>query len=400
MGPPVIKAVITTLDNLPTLREQVAILQDDPLIHEIVVTNNGSTDGTRDWLRAQPAGLKVLNRANRGAGPGRNAGLDAAGRFDYVLMLDGGVRPLVDGARHMLDYLERRTTAGVIGLEIADLQTQDELSLRRWPGPITDEQVYLNRRQSHTAYGLARWRAFDGLRFSELGPFAEPGWGVDDDEMAYQWNEAGIEIHVVTGVGAYRRASGSFERLFRETGVWPNQYGSVYEQRLVWCQQNWPQHCPGTQWGEPWLTVVIAVGAEVESAGLIKEAHDALRRLRFSGEWAHVWKPYSIVAWCSREDPFVSWALPRCLRQHHGDAATIEGKIVRRTDENERTWTGDFRLWHGGNYHDAIRESSNYYALVRSRQDLHQVLRAYDRMHSGDDGPHCFRHEVNPMPEE
>ena len=85
----VIKAVVCTLDNLPLLKEQVQILQREP-IDEIVVVNNGSRDGTREWLDEldDKDDLVIVHRENLGAGPGRNAGLDAAGDFDYVLMLD------------------------------------------------------------------------------------------------------------------------------------------------------------------------------------------------------------------------------------------------------------------------------------------------------------------------
>ena len=114
------KAIITVLDNLSNLKESLAVLKQEPL-DEIIVVNNGSRDGTREWLaslsghtknakraqysiKGQP-NIIVLNRQNLGAGPGRNAGLDAAGVFDYVLMLDGGIRPLRLGTQRMIDYL-------------------------------------------------------------------------------------------------------------------------------------------------------------------------------------------------------------------------------------------------------------------------------------------------------
>jgi len=230
------KAVITTIDNLPNLKDTLSVLLPDPLLNEIIVVDNGSIDGTGEWLDEQACSkdkLTVVTRENLGAGPGRNAGLDAAGHFDYVLMLDGGIRPLRGGTRRLLDYLEATPDADVIGIEIADFVTDCECAWRRWPNPILPEHTYVNTRLSHTAYCLCRWRAWDGLRFSEEGPFAEPGWGVDDDEMAYQWNEDGATVHVVTNIHPYRRASGSFRRLYRETGIWPVNYGSVYEKRLV-----------------------------------------------------------------------------------------------------------------------------------------------------------------------
>jgi hypothetical protein len=185
---PTVKAVITTLDNLENLRESVAVLQAEPL-EEIIVVNNGSQDGTREWLDEQDD-MTVIHRENLGAGPGRNAGIDAAEPYDFIMLLDGGIRPLLGGTEQMLDYLLATPDADVIGVG------------RRWPQPIT--KTYQNKRLSHTAYCLARFDAFDGIRFSEAGPFGMPGWGADDDELMYQWLDAGITVHVVTGVHPYR----------------------------------------------------------------------------------------------------------------------------------------------------------------------------------------------------
>jgi hypothetical protein len=375
----VIKAVITTLDNLPLLKEQVAILSGDPFVSEVIVVNNGSIDDTADWLAGQPR-LTAINRDNLGAGPGRNAGLDAAGFFDYVLMLDGGIRPLIDGIERLSGYLEATPEADVIGLEIPDFETDERKAWRRWPQAITSDQTYANRRLSHTAYCLARWRAFEGLRFCEEGPFGWPGWGVDDDEMACQWNEAGITVHVVTGVHPYRRASGSFRRLYRESGVWPTQYGSTYEARLVWMQQNWPQYEPGLQWGEPWLTVVVQVKDIETAAKTIKLAHNLLRERRFEPPWQEYPNPYSIIAW-SVDPGWLAWAEPRRLRQHQGNAIIVDGQVVRRNEHNEATWTGDFRLGKVADWREAIRPGAYLYGLVRDEDDVTQLVDRYNELH-------------------
>jgi glycosyltransferase involved in cell wall biosynthesis len=369
-----IKAIITTLDNLPLLKEQVDILRSDPLISEIIIVCNGSQDGTAEWLATQPD-LTSIIRENKGAGPGRNAGIDAAGKCDYFLFLDGGIRPLRGGTQRMLDYLERVPEADVIGVEIADFETDYNKAWRRWPDPILPEHTYRNTRLSHTAYCLTRYRAFDGLRFCEEGPFAQPGWGADDDEMCYQWNEAGIVVHVVTNIHPYRRASGSFRRLFLETGIWPNQYGSVYEQRVVWLQQNWPQHKPAMQWGEPEVTAVIKVGKLEPTIRLIKQAHDLLRNRRFDDdEWGHIFRPYSVIAWMPEKiTKFLAWAGPRRLRQHHGTMTIINGEIVRRSKENDHLWTGDFRISTADNWRDDIRPACERAYLIEDKRDLDQI---------------------------
>lgn len=371
-----IKAIITTLDNLPLLEVQVDVLRRDPLINEIVVVSNGSVDGTNEWLETQPD-LTTVIRANNGAGPGRNAGLDAAGEFDYALMLDGGIRPLIGGTQRMLDYLNATPECDVIGVEIPDFETDIDKAWRRWVNPILPQHTYQNTCLSHTAYCLSHAICWDGLRFSEDGPFGEPGWGVDDDELACQWAHEGIIVHVVTGVHPYRRASGSFRRLFLETGIWPNQYGSTYEKRLVWMQQNWPQYGKGIQWGEPWLTVMITVNRDtiLENAiALVKATHDNMRKWHFDGNWKHIPQPYSIIAWNQGDPEFDSWAEPRRLRQHHGTTIVLDGKVLHRNAKNEATWTGDFRVWRGDDIEDALRLNAHYWAAIETADDLGKLL--------------------------
>ena len=374
-----IKAIITALDNLDNLKESITVLRDEPL-EQIIVVNNGSRDGTAEWLATQPD-VTAINRENLGAGPGRNAGLDAAGEFDYVLQLDGGIRPLRGGTAQLLDYLDRNPEADTIGVEIPDFETDYDLAWRRWPYPI--EKAYRNTRLSHTAYCLARAKAWDGLRFSEEGPFGEPGWGADDDEMAYQWNEAGINVHVATGVHPYRRASGSFRRLYRDTGIWPNQYGSVYEKRVVWLMHHWPQHEPVGQWGEPWLTVVVK-GTDIETtAATIRAAHDLLRPRRFEPPFTGCWNPYHVHLW-SDDQIILQWARPRHLRQHHGDVTILdeygpERKIIKRNKETEATWAGDFIINASDDWQAAIRPGAFYYTLVSDPDEAEAKIADYNR---------------------
>lgn len=270
----------------------------------------------------------------------------------------------------MREYLERRRDAPVLGVEIADMITDEPRAMTDWPRPILDSDTYRNTILSHTGYCLARREAFEGLRFSEEGPFGEPGWGVDDNEMTYRWNAAGIAVHACIGVAhPYRRASGSFERLYRETGIWPNQYGSVYEKRLVFCQQQWPQYAPGVQRGEPLLTVAIKARDEGFTARLVKRAHDLLR------DGGNDFAPYSLLVL----DPPQPWAEERRLRQHHGDTAIVGGRIVRRGSQNEATWTGDFRVGTLSGWREQLRPGARRFGLVEDAAQLEQLVARYRR---------------------
>lgn len=332
----IVKAVITTLDNLPILKEQVAILRDDPLIDEIVVVNNGSRDGTALWL-AGIEGVTVVNRANLGAGPGRNAGLDAAGEFDYVLMLDGGIRPLRGGTAVMFDYLVRHPEVDVVSPEVMTSFTADPELAHRRMGPVDESTCFPQRALSSTAYCLCRARAWDGIRFSEEGPFAQPGWGVDDNEMACRWNFHGILHHDFGGTMVYRRESGSFARLFEETGIWPNQYGSTYESRCVLLRQRWPEYFdPEWKSNKIEVSVVILAWNEYPTvARAVKRYHEDLKEV-----------PHEVILVDNGSDDLTKWWLDTfALRWPWGDTVidAETGEIIKRHEREdlEPVWTGN-----------------------------------------------------------
>jgi hypothetical protein len=376
-GAVIVKAIVTSMDNLPLLRVSVPILLADPDINEVIVVNQESHDGTAEWLATMP--ITAVNRKNNGAGPGRNAGLDRAGKFDYVFMLDGGMRPLLPGIRPMLDFLERRPDVDVLGLEWRTLETDIDRAWRRWPYTvITDAMTYQYSMLSLANYALCKARAWNGLRQCEEGPWGEPGWGADDDEMAYRWRVAGIVVHALMEAKAYRRGSGSFGRLFRETGIWPNQYGSTYEKRCVWLMQEWPDQMPLSQWGEPWLTVVVKGGSIESTAAIIKAAHNGLRQWHMEGKWAHVPQPYSVVLW-TQDSTLLTWAEPRRLRQHHGDTTIVDGQIVRRNANTEATWAADFRVWKGNDPAGGVRDNAHFFCVVESMDDLERLLAYWER---------------------
>jgi hypothetical protein len=409
-GPERVRVVIASLDNLPILEQQVALFQRDPLVDEIVAVNNGSIDGTKEYLdhlgcstvihrdgRKEPE-IQTFNRKGKrlvavhwaktvGAGPVRNSGVDVPGEWDFAQFLDGGILPLEDGTERLLDYLQSTPQAHVIGVEIADFRTDIFTAWKRWYPPIT--RTYRHYRLSHTAYALARRTAFDGIRFSEEGPFFEAGWGADDDEMMCRWLEAGIHVHVVTcacklglacsGVHPFRRASGSWARILRDTGCGATAYGSTYESRCVLLGQEWPQYEHNNQWGEPWITAIIKAGEPRTTAQMIQATHDTLRQRRFQHPWSNVWNPYSVVVWAngSHNADLDQWLDMHRLRQHHGTAARIDDRLVHK---NGDLWTGDFRVWQGDDWQGAVREGAYYYGLAQNPDELEALLSRYDEL--------------------
>jgi len=410
---PVIKAVVTTMDNVELLALQVPVLRSEP-IDEIVIVNNGSQDGTREWLDANGEGLTVVHRENHGAGPGRNAGLDAAGEFDYVLMLDGGVLPAYESIDKMLTYLQPRVGVCGIGVEVQDLRTDLSAAWLRWTEHIS--RTYVNRCLSHTAYGLFRRDAWDGFRFCEEGPFGRPGWGADDNEMRYQWLAAGKVLHVVTcgcrlpyfgakdgqpgrcvggSVHAYRRQSGSWARLKRETGIAPWGEGSVYEQRCVWLQHHWPQFDLGEQRDHPWMTVVIQAQPTIEeTAAIVQRAHVLLHRQKLAQPGSgRLPRPYSVILWLrDADETMIQWAQERHLRRHYGTTITVNGEILRKTQQNEARWAGDFRLSFADDWRADLNRRGFFYGYAESEEDVRALVHVYHRAH------HRAHNDLNKRP--
>ena len=95
---PVICAIVVTFNRFEKLQRTVARLLDEPLDH-ILIIENGSTDGTREWLRGvSDARLTVLEQSENGGGArGFEIGLrEAQHRMnpDWYLVMDDDARPL------------------------------------------------------------------------------------------------------------------------------------------------------------------------------------------------------------------------------------------------------------------------------------------------------------------
>lgn len=105
-----VSVVIPCLDEAETIAECVtaarSVLAESGLAGEVIVVDNGSTDGSGDLARA--AGARVIEEPRRGYGSAYLAGLTAA-QGDYIVMVDADltydfreipsfVRELEDGA--------------------------------------------------------------------------------------------------------------------------------------------------------------------------------------------------------------------------------------------------------------------------------------------------------------
>lgn len=136
-------AVVVTFNRLELLKRTVVSLQATDELHTIIVVNNGSTDGTADWLAsaAQTTNkpICIVTQANEGGSGGFHRGISEAMTLspDWVWCMDDDVFPRPDCLRRLLDVANGFSGNLPLGL----------LAPRR----LMDENIYTN---DFTRYNL------------------------------------------------------------------------------------------------------------------------------------------------------------------------------------------------------------------------------------------------------
>ncbi len=110
--------LIPLFNCLPLTRRCLETLQATlpaGLAHEVILIDDGSTDGTRDWLGTVASPCRpLLNEANLGFAATCNRGA-AAARGDFLALLNNDLELLPGWLEPMLEGFARLPRAGVVG---------------------------------------------------------------------------------------------------------------------------------------------------------------------------------------------------------------------------------------------------------------------------------------------
>jgi GT2 family glycosyltransferase/glycosyltransferase involved in cell wall biosynthesis/thioredoxin-like negative regulator of GroEL len=114
-----VSIIILAHNQLADTRQCLASIErHTPIPHELILVDNGSTDGTPDFFRDYAAARKdvrvILNRANLGFSAGNDLGLTLA-RGETVLLLNNDTVLTSGWLERMLSVFERHPETGLVG---------------------------------------------------------------------------------------------------------------------------------------------------------------------------------------------------------------------------------------------------------------------------------------------
>lgn len=83
-----ISAIIPSYNRLESLKRAVhSVLDQDCVVDELIVVDDGSTDDTASYIRHNFPQIKLIKQTNKGVSAARNAGIKLA-KFDWIALLD------------------------------------------------------------------------------------------------------------------------------------------------------------------------------------------------------------------------------------------------------------------------------------------------------------------------
>ncbi len=127
---------------LPTCLEAIRSQQYPADRFEVIVSDNGSTDGSLELLRDQYPWVRIIpNKCNLGFATGCNVGIQAS-RGDYIVLLNNDTAPEPKWLKNLVAVAESDPQVGIVTARIRLFYDQLVLRLSITPfRPINDERV-------------------------------------------------------------------------------------------------------------------------------------------------------------------------------------------------------------------------------------------------------------------
>ncbi len=250
MGRPVLSAILLTRNRRDELRRTLSELRRQETPFELVVVDNGSSDGSPDAARETwPEALFVALPENVGVAGGRNRGIEAATGDVLVFLDDDASFERTDALARIRARFERDPGLGIIAMNmrVAGSGEPDRETIpRRDKKPMEEDYA--------TSYFCGGGCAIRRELLARTGPFAEDYfYGCEELDLAWRAIACGYRIVWAADIAVIHRRS-DLERP-RGRYVYSNMRNRV---RLAVKHLPWRYVLTYALAWWPWLLVVSA----------------------------------------------------------------------------------------------------------------------------------------------
>jgi FkbM family methyltransferase len=203
----VIACSYNALEKTRNCVESLRRTADPAFPTEILFVDNGSTDGSAEWLAGQPDLRVIRNAANAGAPRARNQAL-AHAKGEQVVFLDNDVVVTPGWLERMLYHAEVDPASGCVGACADRASHGQEVEYRGATDPASLERFARERasgfhRQSRAGANLASFCLLvKRPALDAIGGFDEAfsPWGFEDDDYTFRACFAGFHSRVALDV--------------------------------------------------------------------------------------------------------------------------------------------------------------------------------------------------------
>ncbi|HSS13490.1 MAG TPA: glycosyltransferase [Rhizomicrobium sp.] len=186
-----VSVIVPTFNGRDTIARCLDALmhQDWDGAMEIIVVDDGSSDGTMDVVRAFPGVISLCQR-NAGPAAARNRGVRAA-RGEVLVFTDDDCRPLPDFVRRLVGPL--RENAAIVGAKGTYLSQQPGL-VARFRQIEYEERYCIMQRHRHIDFIDTYAAAFRKDAFNQVGGFDESMLASEDVDLSFRLAAQGARM--------------------------------------------------------------------------------------------------------------------------------------------------------------------------------------------------------------
>jgi GT2 family glycosyltransferase len=135
-----VSVVIVTRNTRAFTRAAIQSVHEsrDPFIKDIVVVDNGSTDGTQALLAQEFPAVRLLrSETNLGFARANNLGARAA-RGEFLLLLNSDARLQTESLGRAVEWMRAQPLCGIAGAQLLNPDGSPQNSIANFPSPATE----------------------------------------------------------------------------------------------------------------------------------------------------------------------------------------------------------------------------------------------------------------------